>query len=388
MVAEVKGVRASATRRYGFGRIAVGLLLLAASTGITIPALKALTGSGLAGGLFVATHVAGTLFAASLLGRISSASLLQVQKRIGWLLGLSVALNLGMFFARYELMLALRFVEGMSHIVLVTFTMSQRFSSSPKLHQRASTWLGVILVVGVGLGMGIGGGLAHQGARFGFIGAALLYVAAGLILKKPIAQGSEISRSTHGVGSPSTSAVPGVMVGAERFALGLLSVVLPFAAGSAARSGATLGIIMLSSVITAPLAYLLAARTSPRKACQIGAAALAVALVGLGAALRAQGSAMFAVAIFTGGAAGLVFTGAILQATSQPDEERRARCMGLLHALGGLGFFVGSLVGGGVVWLGNHGIRPGAGVALGFVPLLLAMAFARVHARVVAPRES
>jgi len=84
----------------------------------------------------------------------------------------------------------------------------------------------------------------------------------------------------------------------------------------------------------------------------------------------------------------LVFTGAILQATSQPDEERRARCMGLLHALGGLGFFAGSLVGGGVVWLGNHGIRPGAGVALGFVPLLFAMAFARFHARAVARREA
>jgi hypothetical protein len=388
MVAQVQGVSVGAKRRYGFGRVATGLLLLAASTGMTIPALKALTGSGLAGGFFVASHVAGTLVAASLLGRLSAVKLQQLQQRIGWLLGLSVALNLAMFFARYELMLVLRFVEGMSHIVLVTFTMSQRFSASPKLHQRASTWLGVILVVGVGTGMGIGGGLAHQGARFGFVGAALLYVVAGLILTKPISQGSEIARSHHGHAAASTSALPGVMVGAERFALGLLSVVLPFAAGSAARSGATLGIIMLSSVITAPLAYLLAARTSPRKACQIGAAALALALVGLGAALRSQGSAMFAVAVLTGGAAGLVFTGAILQATSQPDEERRARCMGLLHALGGLGFFVGSLVGGGVVWLGNHGIRPGAGVALGFVPLLLAMAFARFHSRAVVPREA
>ncbi|MDX2022827.1 MAG: hypothetical protein SF187_21520 [Deltaproteobacteria bacterium] len=384
-MANVEGALVGATRRKGFARVSAGLLLLAASAGVTIPALKALTGSGLAGGLFVASHVAGTLVAASLLGRLSSANLLRLQRRVALLLGVSAALNLGMFFARYELMLLLRFVEGMSHIVLVTFTMSQRFSASPKLHQRASTWLGVILVIGVGMGMGIGGGLAHQGVRLGFVGAALLCVVAGFVLTKPISQGSELVRTHLKQGVASASALPGVMVAAERFSLGLLSVVLPFALGSAALSGATLGIIMLSSVITAPLAYLLASRTSPRNACQIGAAALALALVGLGAVLTASDAAMFAVAVFTGGAAGLVFTGAILQATAQPDEERRARCMGLLHALGGLGFFVGSLVGGGVAWLGTHGIRPGAGVAFCFVPLLLAMAFARFHTRAVSP---
>jgi hypothetical protein len=376
-----------------FGLALAALLLAAASAGTAIPALKRLSAeaslSGMGAGLFVASHVAGTLAGAWALGRVSRGR----GALAHWLGARSLAVAfaaaaLGSGLANLALIRAfgplavslLRLADGVLHVFLITVLMSLAVSPEPRRRRVQTAWFGGTLVAGIGLGMAAGGIVGQGEPRRAFVASAVMCLLVAALGCGPVG-GRTLAALPDRGGGPragrgraSEERLAGLVVAAERFAMGILTVLLPFTAASSRQAGAVLGTLVTTSLLAAPGAMAIG-RRSPRAAWASGGALLAAALLALDAAARAGTAAAIAWAAAAGAGAGLMYFGALAHAGGIADERARLRAVGLVHALGGAGFLVGSLLGGGLLALGGRAAsgRPLAAVASAGLALALAL---------------
>jgi MFS family permease len=370
--------------RLRFALALAALLLVAASTGTGIPALKRLAAdaelSGAGAGLFVAFHVAGTLLGAWALGSAARRRMggLALRPTFVVVASASALANLALTRASGVAgIAALRFADGVLHVFLVSVLMSLAVSPDPRLRRAQTAWFGGTLVAGVGLGMAVGGFIAHANVRGPFVASALLCLGTAALGVVPVgarALAALPDRSGRGGSFGAGALLSGFVVGAERFAMGILTVLLPFLAASPRQAGAVLGTLVTSSLLIAPVAMALVRRRSPRAAWCAGGSVLALGLLSLGAVWTLAAPWGLVWAALTGGGAGLMYFGALANVSGLAAEGDRLRAMGFVHALGGAGFLVGSLLGGGLLALAEG--QPSSWMVSGAAGLSVALALA------------
>lgn len=324
------------------------LALAAASTGVIVPALRALveqTGHGSReAGVFMAAHVVGGAAGAALGTRAlriaGSARRLAIAG-----LAASVLVTLAMALApTLELRLGLRLVDGACHLLAITALVAAGTSGSPELRARRAVTMGLSIVLGVASGLGIGAlikaPVVALVASAGLSALAILPTALAVAATPP----SPVERTTGAhVRAP---LAPGLLAFCERFCFGSMTVAMAFLASSA-RVGMVLGLFMTSSVVAMGGAWATARALGPRRLAvrsSLGfTAALAVAIVVdvLASPLRA---ALWA--IVGGAAAGALYASALVLATRSPAVEDRTRGMATVHAAGSAGHALGALVAG------------------------------------------
>jgi hypothetical protein len=274
----------------------------------------------------------------------------------GLLLSLMVAsalLQSGAALSRaFAILLACRFTDGVTHVGVVMLLMGIGAGGG-----RLDRWwrmmcLGALLVLGVGAGVGIGGAVAHHGARLPLAAGALLTLAALAFAAGDLARlAPEASRAAPGPWRQVArdALLPSVLVLCERLSLGILTVALPFALSAAQGPkvvGRVLGIFFTASVLVMPAAQRLGRAVGVRTVALAGAALLAGSL-GLCAATPLFAGPLSGFWAMAGGSgAGALFLSSLLLVAEVPGTDHRVRVMGMVHASGGLGFLLGTSLGG------------------------------------------
>ncbi|HEY0190212.1 MAG TPA: MFS transporter, partial [Kofleriaceae bacterium] len=360
---------ANAGRRLD-GRLAVlgALALAAASTGVVIPAMRALveqTGRGaIATGVFNASHVVGGVVGAALGSRALAVS--GSPRRLA-LAGLSASILVTLAIAAItplELRVGLRFLDGACHLLAVTSLIAVGTAGAAELRARRAVWMGVAIVLGVAGGLGLGGAIAAPTTSLvvaaGLSAAALLVTLAGVTAPAaPPAAAPRRATSRPPLG-------PGLLAFGERFIFGMLSTASLYLAPGPGRIGLVLGTFMVSSLVAMPVARRYAQQWGARKLAVRSTLVFALGLALAGAFdIYATIGAALPWAIGCGAAAGALYASALVLAARSPALEDRVRDMSAVQASGGAGHALGALCGGWAVTVlpGTLAIAvPGVGV--------------------------
>jgi Major Facilitator Superfamily len=325
----------------------IALLCAAASTGVIIPALRALveqTGHGrVAAGIFSAAPVLGGVVGAALgvraLRRAGSARWLAATALIA-----SIAVTLAMApVASIELRIALRFLDGGCHLLAITALVATATGGDLEQRARRAVIMGLAIVLGVAGGLGIGAPVAHVAPPEAALalaavmsGAALITVLIGVAAERPSPAPPRRSRDRSPI-------APGLLAFCERFSFGSMTVAMSFLAAPP-RVGLVLGVFLVASVISLVAAWRFAPALGPRKLAVRSSLAFTAALA-ISAAIDVSGSPGLAVcwAIGAGAAAGSLYASALVLATRSADLAGRARGMATVHAAGSAGHALGAL---------------------------------------------
>jgi hypothetical protein len=325
------------------------LALAAASTGVVVPALRALvehSGHGqIAAGVFMAAHVIGGVAGAACgtraLRRAGSARALAVAGLVA-----SVAVTLAMAaIDSFAIRVGLRFADGACHLLAITALVAAGTAGPAASRAGRAVTLGLAIVLGVAGGLGIGAALGQP--------AAVLIVAALLTGSAVVPVVAWVSREPAPAARPAPPAAPpdrraplapGMLAFCERFSFGSMTVAMAFLLPSAARVGLVLGVFMVASVAAMILAWRRAHAWEPRKLAVRSALGFTLALA-LAAGIDVLASPGLAAiwAIGTGAAAGALYASALVLATRSANLEDRARGMATVHAAGSAGHALGAL---------------------------------------------
>ena len=332
------------------------LALAAASTGVVIPAMRALveqaSGDPIATGVFNASHVIGGILGAALGTR--ALALVGSPRRLA-LAGLATSVAVTLAIAAItplELRIGLRFVDGACHLLALTALISAGTTGTLELRARRAVWMGVAIVLGVAGGLGLGGAIATP--------VQSLVISAGLstaALLTTLAAVRTISAPATTTGPPAPRQAPppigpGLLAFGERFIFGMLSTAALYLAPSRARVGLVLGTFMVASLIAMPVARRYAQQWGARKLAVRGTLvfALGLALAGAVDTFATIGAAL-PWALGCGAAAGALYASALVLAARSPTIEDRVRDMSMVQASGGAGHALGALCGGWAVTL-------------------------------------
>jgi MFS transporter len=341
-------VRLGAVRLGATGALA----LVAASTGVVVPALRSLVedaGHGpTSAGVFMAAHVVGGVLGAAsgarALRRAGSARTLAAVA-----LAASIAVTLAMAaLASLELRVALRFVDGTCHLLAITALVAAATAGDATLRTRRAVTMGLAIVLGVAGGLGLGAGLGHPRAAL-VVAAALSAAALVTVLAQVAAEPLPVippglPGPLHDGGRGPVA--PGLLAFGERFIFGTLTVAAPFLA-SPARVGLVLGTFMVASVCTLGSARRYAVTWGPRRLAVRSTLAFALALA-LAAFVDVFASLWVALgwAIVCGAAAGALYASALVLAARSVALEDRMRDMATVNAAGSAGHALGALCAG------------------------------------------
>jgi hypothetical protein len=333
--------------------VLAALTLAAASTGVVVPALRALVDqAGLgpaAAGLFMSVHVIGGIAGAAwgkrALRLAGSARMLAIAALIA-----SVAVTLAIAaIDSFAIRIGLRIVDGACHLLAITALVAAGTAGDPELRVRRAVALGIAIVLGVVGGLGIGAALGAPDLALivaallsaGALGTAIAFVAGEPVAPEPMAAAPAGLAAGRGLDRRRFAA--GLLAFGERFLFGILTVTASYLA-SQARVGLVLGVFMIASVIAMPLARRHAAAVGPRKLAVRGTLGLTLALV-VAAFVDVFGSPGVAVvwAIGCGAAAGALYATALVLVARSAALEDRARDMATVQAAGSAGHALGTL---------------------------------------------
>jgi hypothetical protein len=341
------------TARERSGAIAA-LALAAASTGVIVPALRALieqTGHGTtAAGVFVAAHVAGGVIGATLgtraLRAIGSARRLAIVALLA-----SVVVTLAIVpVDSLALRIGLRFVDGACHLLAITALVAAGTAGPAEQRAARAVSLGLAIVLGVAGGLGLGSRL-DQPALALAAAAVLSALAVAPVLsyvRDPAAAAVSApapARRPASVASVASLASlgPGLLALCERFSFGGMTVALPFLV-PAARVGLVLAAFMIASVTAMIAVRRFGQAWAPRKLAVRSALGFTAALaIAGGVDVLGSPGAAAAWAIAAGGAAGALYACALVLATRSAELADRARGMAAVHAAGSAGHALGAL---------------------------------------------
>ena len=345
------------------------LALAAASTGVVIPAMRALveqTGRGpIATGVFNASHVVGGVIGAALGTR--ALAMIGSPRRLA-IAGLSASILVTLAIAAVtplDLRIGLRLVDGACHLLAVTSLIAAATAGSLELRARRAVWMGVAIVLGVAGGLGLGGAIAAPVvslvASAGLTAAALVtaIIAVRMVPQGPVSEPARRLTTRRPIG-------PGLLAFGERFIFGMLTTASLYLAPSPGRIGMVLGTFMVASLVAMPVARRYAQLWGTRKLAVRSTLAFALGLAVSGA-FDIYGAIGVALpwAIGCGAAAGALYASALVLAAGSPSIEERVRDMSTVQAAGGAGHALGALCGGWAVTVlpGTLAIAaPGVGV--------------------------
>ena len=303
--------------------------------------------------LFMSINMIGALIFAPLTGALSD----RLQSRKG-LIVVSLLADAACFWlltvpASFRLFLAVRFAEGVAHIVALSSLLALLADSAERRGRLMGT-AGAGITFGVAVGAPLGGALGRiDPLRPLYAGAALLVVVAAvaaLILPEPPRRGPrpslrDISRL---VIKNRALAVPFAYILIDRFTTGFFTTTFSLYMKrvfelSPPRIGMLIAFFMIPfSLLSYPVGRF-TDRVS-RTALMCGGSLL----YGLGTASLGWWSAeslpllMFALGVL----AAVMFVPSLVMTTDLAEPEARATAMGGFNAAGALGFLIGPLVGG------------------------------------------
>ena len=350
-------VRYSTARIVGLGALAVLVLL---PVTLPVPVLRELVQqrfgvSEFATSAFMSVNMLGAFLAAPLVGALAD----RIGRR-GTLLIAALALDAACFLALtaslpFAAFMAIRFLEGCSHISALSLLMGVASSARPERERGLA--LGVVgsgLLLGVALGAPLGGRLGAQDALLPLQVGAAIVLAAAALAALVVRETGRIGERRPGFGEIARLvrahplvALPLAFSFIDRFTVGFFTSTFVFLVRNEHHfSPARVGLLIASFML--PFALLsfpfgLAAQRTSRVAFLIGGSLIYGLLV---ASLGYWPRAVFGWAMpLTGISAAVMFMPSMLMTTETTPERIRTTSLGAFNAAGSLGFIAGPLVG-------------------------------------------
>jgi len=328
------------------------LVLAAASTGVVVPALRALveqSGRGpAAAGAFMAAHVIGGVIGATCGAHALRLAGSARRLAMAALVASSVATLAMAALDAFAVRVGLRFVDGACHLLAITALIAAATTGDATRRTRRAVTMGLAIVLGVAGGLGVGATLGHPATALVVAallsGAALVTVIAEVAAEPPPVAAPRRSQE-RGTIAPGPIA-PGLLAFGERFCFGTLSVAAPFLA-SPARVGLVLGLFMTASVVALPFARRYALAWGPRRLAVRSTLVFALALAPAAVVdVFARPGLAVVWAITCGAAAGALYASALVLAARSGGLEDRMRDMATVNAAGSAGHALGALCAG------------------------------------------
>lgn len=317
------------------------LALAAASTGVVIPVLPALSGNDkLSAGAFTTAHVLGGVVGAAFGSRALRRAGSPRRLAAGALIA-SIAVTLAMaMIGSIEVRVALRFLDGGFHLLAISALVAAATAGDPAQRARRAVIMGGAIVLGVAAGLGVGGAFRLPEASLVMAAAlsgAALVTAVTRVAADPWSRPPRPSRDRGPI-------APGLLAFCERFSFGSMTIAIPFLAPGPARVGLVLGVFLVASVLALVAAWRFAPVLGARKLAVRSALCFTLALAA-SAAIDMSGPPTLAViwAIVAGAASGSLYAAALVLAMPSAELEDRARGMATVHAAGGAGHALGLL---------------------------------------------
>ncbi len=263
----------------------------------------------------------------------------------------------------YTTLIAIRFIEGMTHIAALTSVMGAALALAHRETRRAGGVMGAIgasIIFAVGLGAGLGGFLARGGLWRTMAGAAALSVLGAAIsawtLRRDTGNGRTASRRglavlVRTVRQEKAVLIPCLFTFSDRLTVGLLVSSFALYLGQVLeRQPSEIGFLLTLLLIPFAILCYPFGKLSRRYSKSV--------MVAGGSIL--YGACLVALAFVPPGwlPAGMIFLGVVSAVNFAPSlammadlagPEIRSTAMGAFNSAGSLGFLLGPLIGGAVV---------------------------------------
>lgn len=313
--------------------------------------------------LFMAIQMIGAFLAAPLVGGLSDRLARRKPLVVGALLANAGCLVLLAQPISFELCLAVRFLDGATHITALSVLMALASDrAAPERRGRVMGSLGGGLTLGVALGASLGGVLGrndplfplHAGAGVSTVAALL---AAWALEEAPARPGRPTLRAALGaLVAERTLAAPLAYAFVDRFTVGFYTTLFPLWLRGihhvpTPRIGMLLGAFLLPfALLSYPFGKL------SERSSRVALTAVGSVLYGLGTASVAfwPPALLWFPMIALGLCSAVMFVPSLVLTLDLAGWTWRGAAMGAFNAAGSLGFILGPLVGGAVVHAGRE----------------------------------